>query len=106
MCVCLAGSLDETIRLWSLSRGTCLSVFMTHVPVLELAIAMDGNIITSRLENINSLPIIGLHNNPALTVMTQRSFGEKYNCMGFLVGFMKASYRQYIYTVAICLDIF
>lgn len=61
----LAGSLDDTIRVWNFRRGTQLTMFDTHYPVLGLAMTENADRIGVMLANNNNVPILCLHNSPA-----------------------------------------
>lgn len=61
----IIGSLDNTIRVWNFRRGTQLTMFDTHYPVLELAMTENADRIGVMLANNNNVPILCLHNSPA-----------------------------------------
>ncbi|XP_053393326.1 protein qui-1-like [Mercenaria mercenaria] len=63
--VLISGSLDNTIRVWNYRRGTQLTMFDTHYPVLGLVMTDTADRIGVMLANNNYVPIICLHNSPA-----------------------------------------
>ena len=62
-----SGSLDNTIRVWNFRRGTQVTMFDTHYPVIDLVLTDTGERIAVRLAENNYLPILCLHNTPSKT---------------------------------------
>ncbi|KAL4241062.1 hypothetical protein ACF0H5_001840 [Mactra antiquata] len=63
--ILVSGCLDNTIRVWNYKRGTQITMFDTHHPVLGLVMTETANRICVRLGNNNHVPILCLHNSPA-----------------------------------------
>lgn len=59
------GCFDNTVRVWNHKRGTQLTLFDAHFPVIGLVLTETANRVVLQLANNNHVPILCLHNSPA-----------------------------------------
>lgn len=57
--------MDNTIRVWNFRRGTQITIFDTHYPVIDFVMTETGERIAVKLAENNHLPILCLHNTPS-----------------------------------------
>jgi len=67
----ISGSLDHTLRVWSICHGTQVTVFDMHHPILELHITSDASRLVVQFAESKLLPILCLHNSPAGEIKSQ-----------------------------------
>lgn len=67
----LAGSMDGTIRVWSLPSGTILTNYYMNIPVMCFQMSFDGSFILIQLGQGGATPLLRLHNSPASEVNSQ-----------------------------------
>jgi len=63
----LLGSRDETVRVWSVTRGRLVTLFDVHAAVCDVMMTSDAARILVRLADSCHVPFLCLHNSPALS---------------------------------------
>lgn len=63
-----AGSRDGWIYAWGLEKGVRLASFDAHVPIVQLHCSWDAARIVAQPVRSSHLPILCLHNTPAILV--------------------------------------
>ena len=69
-CCFPTGCFDNTVRVWNHKRGTQLTLFDAHYPVIGLVLTETAHRIVVQLANNNHVPILCLHNSPAKSKQT------------------------------------
>jgi len=64
----LSGSRDGWIYAWGLGKGVRLASLQAHVPIVQLHCSWDAARIVAQPERSSHLPILCLHNTPAVLV--------------------------------------
>uniref|UniRef100_A0AC35U9F7 WD_REPEATS_REGION domain-containing protein n=1 Tax=Rhabditophanes sp. KR3021 TaxID=114890 RepID=A0AC35U9F7_9BILA len=75
--VILSADCKGWIEAWSSTNGSMLSSFNTYNTISSLIVSVDGNRILAPLVGIPQLPILCLHNTPALVVARNYLTSEK-----------------------------
>ena len=77
------GSSDGTILVWDIRKGVEITMFDTHAPVISFDMNHNADKMVVMLENSNNLPLLCLHNSPALNLTSQKGSTAQLNEGGY-----------------------